>query len=84
MKRISNAVGVVRAAFVVLLGLLLVISCTKKTTEPDDAPVVEITNPVNGSFVSGTVNITADATDDNEVDSVQFYIDDTLRSTSTA
>ncbi len=50
----------------------------------NEAPVIEITNPVDGSFVSGTVNITADATDENEVDSVQFYIDDTLRSTSTA
>ena len=85
MKRISNSAGVIRAVLVVLLGLLIIISCgKKKTTEPDDAPVVEITNPADGSFVSGTVNITADATDDNEVDSVQFYIDDTLRSTSTA
>jgi hypothetical protein len=50
----------------------------------NEAPVIEITNPVNGSFVSGTVDITADASDDNEVDSVKFYIDDTLRSTSTA
>ena len=50
----------------------------------NEAPVIEITNPVDGSIVSGTVNITAEATDDNEVDSVQFYIDDTLRSTSTA
>ncbi|GAH77409.1 unnamed protein product [marine sediment metagenome] len=74
-----------KAVLVVLLGFFLIISCgKKKTTEPDDAPVVEITHPSDGSFVSGTVNITADATDDNEVDSVQFYIDDTLRSTSTA
>jgi len=65
---------------VITICLLLWIGCGGD----NDAPVVEITNPVDGSFVSGTVDITADATDDNEVDSVQFYIDDTLRSTSTA
>jgi outer membrane protein assembly factor BamB len=60
--------------------LLLWIGCGGDS----EAPVVEITHPTDGSMVSGTVSITADASDDNEVDSVQFYIDDTLRSTSTA
>ncbi|UCD05558.1 MAG: hypothetical protein JSV98_10695 [candidate division WOR-3 bacterium] len=49
-----------------------------------EAPQVEITFPVDGSVVSGTVEITADATDDSVVVSVEFYIDDSLVSTDTA
>jgi serine protease len=40
----------------------------------DDPPIVSITNPSNGATVSGNVNITADASDDNGVDRVEFYV----------
>ncbi len=51
--------------------------------EDGEAPQVEITFPIDGSVVSGTVEITADATDDSMVVNVEFYIDDSLVSTDT-
>jgi hypothetical protein len=41
----------------------------------DDPPTIAITNPGNGDFVSGTVNITADASDDKGVTQVEFFVD---------
>ena len=41
----------------------------------DDPPSVSITSPADGATVSGTVNVTAAATDDNGVDSVEFFVD---------
>ena len=40
-----------------------------------DAPQVLIDFPANGAQVSNIVNVTADATDDTGVASVQFYVD---------
>jgi hypothetical protein len=42
-----------------------------------------ITTPPNGSFVAGTVNIAANASDANGIASVKFYADATLLSTDT-
>jgi hypothetical protein len=47
----------------------------------DNPPAVTIDSPADGSTVSGTVNVTATASDDNGVSSVEFYVDDALRST---
>jgi len=47
----------------------------------DSDPSVSITNPSDGATVSGTVSIQADASDDNEVTQVEFYIDDELQAT---
>jgi hypothetical protein len=41
----------------------------------DNPPTVSITNPADGSTVSGSVNITADATDDNGVTQVELFVD---------
>ncbi len=41
----------------------------------DDPPTVSITNPVDGATVSGTVSVTADASDDNGVNQVEFFVD---------
>ena len=51
--------------------------------EVDDPPTVSITSPSPGATVSGTVNVTADASDDNGVDKVEFSIDGELKSTDT-
>jgi len=51
--------------------------------EVDNPPTVSITSPSPGATVSGTVDVTADASDDNGVDKVEFYIDDVLKSTDT-
>jgi subtilisin len=40
----------------------------------DDAPTVLITNPSDGSTVSGSVDITANAADDNGVTQVEFFV----------
>jgi len=42
----------------------------------DNPPTVDITNPADGSMVSGTtVAVTADASDDNGVEQVEFFVD---------
>lgn len=47
-------------------------------------PQVSITNPANNATVSGTVNIQTIATDNVGVTKVEFYVDNTLKSTDTA
>lgn len=42
----------------------------------DSPPNVSITYPANGNTISGTITITADATDDNDVTQVEFFVDD--------
>ena len=41
----------------------------------DTPPTVNITNPTDGASVSGTVNVTANAMDDNGVTQVEFFVD---------
>ncbi len=49
----------------------------------DQLPTATITSPSDGATVSGTIIITADATDDNGVVNVDFYIDGTFLSSDT-
>jgi len=55
------------------------------STPPADtiAPTVSITSPANGSTVSGSVNVAANASDNVSVARVEFYIDSVLKSTDT-
>lgn len=48
------------------------------------APVVSITNPTNGSTVTGRVTLQATATDNVKVAKVEFYIDQKLKTSDTA
>ena len=41
----------------------------------DDPPTVSITNPGDGDTVKGTITITADASDDDSVNQVEFFYD---------
>ncbi len=41
----------------------------------DASPIVSITNPGDGTTVSGSVMVTAEATDDNGVNQVEFFVD---------
>ncbi|MFP3852752.1 MAG: Ig-like domain-containing protein [Anaerolineales bacterium] len=43
--------------------------------DTDSPPSVTVTNPSDGDTVSGTVTITADATDDDAVTQVEFFVD---------
>lgn len=46
-------------------------------------PTVSISSPANGATVSGTVNVTATASDNVGVTKVDFYVDGALKSTTT-
>jgi hypothetical protein len=46
-------------------------------------PTVSITSPTNGATVSGTVSVTATASDNVGVTKVEFYLDGALQSTDT-
>jgi hypothetical protein len=46
-------------------------------------PTVSLTSPANNATVSGTVNLTATASDDTAVTRVEFYINGTLAGTDT-
>jgi beta-lactamase superfamily II metal-dependent hydrolase len=48
------------------------------------APVTSVTSPANGASVSGTVPVTASATDNVGVTRVEFYLDGVLKNTDTA
>jgi len=68
------------------LSIVLLVTSTgcSHPTEPETIdtqnPTVFVTYPPNGATVSGTIIIKADATDNNEVEKVEFYIDGTLKS----
>jgi len=49
----------------------------------DNPPTVSITSPTDGVTVSGTITITAAASDDAGIDRVDFYYDSTLIGTDT-
>lgn len=51
------------------------------TALKDTGPYIAVTNPTDGSTVSGTVTIEADAEDDKGIKSVDFYIDNVLKHT---
>ena len=55
-------------------------------SDPGDTtpPTVSITNPSNGATVSGTVSVTATASDNVGVTKVEFYVDDSLKVTDTS
>jgi len=65
---------------VTIICAMLWISCGGDKEPPD----VQITNPANNAVVSGTVNITADATDNIGVEKLEFYIDGIAVSTATS
>lgn len=51
---------------------------TSSTPSTDGLPTVSITSPANGATVSGSVVFSANASDDNAVTKVGFYIDNNL------
>jgi hypothetical protein len=53
-------------------------------TPTDSAPTVTITNPSNGATVSSSVNLTANASDDNGVTQVEFFVDNVSMGVDTA
>lgn len=64
----------------ILMGALIWIGCGGDTHAPD----VQITNPINGSLVSGTVDVNINATDNEGVERIELYINDVLAVTLTS
>jgi len=60
--------AVIYAVIIIIIGA----GCKK------NLPTVDLTNPADGSFLSGTVSITAEASDKEGVNTVFIAIDDTL------
>jgi len=54
------------------------------TIDIDNPPTVEITNPSYAAVVSRTVTVSANASDDEGIDRVKFYIDDNLAKTDSS
>ena len=73
-RTIHNPIGPVLARFnaTVISDLG---SCTNGGTPVDNPPSVTVTNPTSGSTVSGTVTVTADASDDGSVTQVKIFVD---------
>ncbi|HOB98444.1 MAG TPA: S8 family serine peptidase [Verrucomicrobiota bacterium] len=65
------------------LNLSTVITPTTPPGPGDEPPTVSIASPLNNAIVAGTVEITAEATDDHEVTQVQFFVDGTSIGTDT-
>ncbi|MFY9532226.1 MAG: Ig-like domain-containing protein [Candidatus Acidiferrales bacterium] len=51
---------------------------------PPTSPTVSITSPASGATVSGTITVTANATDNAGVTKVEFYLDNSLQTTDTS
>ena len=66
----------------ILLGLFIVFSCEDKPEPDKTPPVVMITNIQAGAELSDVVNVTVDATDDDEVARVEFFVNGVLSATS--
>lgn len=50
----------------------------------DNPPTVSISSPATGATISGTVTVTAAATDDKKVNKVEFFVDGTKKGEKTA
>lgn len=64
-----------------LIGVMFMTNGCK--IEDTESPTVTITYPDDGASVSGIVNITVNADDNDGVERVEFYIDDSLEYTDT-
>ncbi len=82
-----------RRSLVYILSLAIILifgmqACDEATTEPDDddmeAPTVSLTVSAQEDTISGEVTLTAEASDNDQVDSVQFYVDDQRLGTATS
>lgn len=60
---------------------VVAVTVVKGQNHDNIPPVVSILYPVGGQIISGSVNIVAQASDDSEVDRVEFYIDGLLETT---
>ena len=82
-----SADGAVHSGPNELVGSGLPLSFTLDSAPPPPdvtAPTTSITAPANGATVSGTISVTASASDNVGVTKVEFYLDGALQSTDTS
>jgi hypothetical protein len=60
------------------------VSININNANPPAPPAVSITSPISGATVSGTISVTANATDSAGVARVEFYLDNSLQATDTS
>ena len=60
------------------------ISVSSVTSGGGAAPVVSITSPANGAYVSGSVSVSAKVTDNSGISQASFYVDGILKGTVTS
>lgn len=65
------------AAWQSRIGHIQLTNCSTPPPPVDNPPTISITNPAEGTTVSGSVNITANASDDKGVTQVEFFVDST-------
>lgn len=65
-------------------GLPMTMPLDDVATPDTTPPSVNLTSPANAATVSGTIAVTASASDDRGVTRVEFYLDGVLKSTSTS
>ena len=66
------------------IGTSSIVTVTVNNPVPDTtAPTVSITSPANAATVSGTITISASASDNVAVAKVEFYVDNVLKGTDT-
>jgi myo-inositol-hexaphosphate 3-phosphohydrolase len=85
-RRARNVVVAVIAGLAVVgLAALVYLEFIRPSTSTADVapPTVSITSPTAGQAVSGTVTVSATASDDVGITRVEFYVDDVLRHTDT-
>ena len=74
-----------KSTLILILAVFFSLGMTPKPPAADTTPPqVSITSPANNSTVSSTINIQATATDNVGVSKVEFYVDNSLKSTDTA
>ncbi len=80
---VADGSHIIKATATDTMGQTVSDTITVTVDNVDEPPTVEITSPVDGATVSGTITIEASAGDDREVSKVDFYINDTLLATDT-
>jgi len=74
MKRVNLLI-------LIIITLMIIISCGNNSTDPDtEIPTISISNPIDNAVLASNsiVTITIDAQDNEEIDSLELYIDSTL------
>lgn len=67
----------------IIISSILISGCENPFTSDEEAPLAIITFPPDGSTVTGTVSVSVDASDNEGVTKVEFYIDGQLKETDT-